>query len=309
MPRLTNPFTWAAELIDSGFSVQQALRKVYEFWANGDLGSDEAEDGQVLVADGSGGTTWETKISQVVLSAYDAEPARASETNLHGGLLSLGTGDGLDSGTPINITKGTGKILIVVNAGGDFDGGLTITGTSVDRETGATTGSDTDDIVVDALSTDTSDTDGNGNDRHAFSGAYISSKWFTGAVQITTADLTLTDVDTYHVSFEQFNDNPSYTIQTFDMNVLTAHVNAEIDAYLYSLVVTGSKCVIAREASLNVGTDGEPAIANQYWRLRRGNIGKVMNGSKDGIWVDVFYSNSPAYVEDATIKVWADMEI
>jgi len=284
-------------------------REYLETVTASDIDSESSTDGQVLVSDGAGGAAWETKISQVVLSAYDAEPARASETNLHGGLLSLGTGDGLDSGTPINITKGTGKILIVVNAGGDFDGGLTITGTSVDRETGDTTGSDTDDIVVDALSTDTSDTDGNGNDRHAFSGAYISSKWFTGTVQITTADLTLTDVDTYHVSFEQWNDNPAYTIQTFDMNVLTAHVNAEIDAYLYSLVVTGSKCVIAREASLNVGTDGETAIANQYWRLRRGNIGKVMDGSKDGIWVDVFYSNSPAYVEDATIKVWADMEI
>ena len=309
MSRLTNPFTWAAELIDSGFSVSEALRRVYGFWADGDLGSDSATDGQVLVADGSGGTTWETKISQVVLSSYDAEPARAAESNLHGGLLALGTGDGLDSGTPIDITKGTGKILIVINAGSDFAGGLTITGSTVNRETGVVTGSDTDDIVVDALSTDTSDTDGNGNTRHAFSGAYISSKWFTGAVQITTADLTLTDVDTYHVSFEQFNDNPSYTVQTFDMNVLTAHVNAEIDAYLYSLVVTGSKCEIVREASLNVGTDGEAALANQYWRLRRGNIGKVMDGSKDGIWVDAFYSNSPSYVEDATIKVWADMPI
>jgi len=28
LPRLTNPFTWAAELIDNGYSVQQALRKV-----------------------------------------------------------------------------------------------------------------------------------------------------------------------------------------------------------------------------------------------------------------------------------------
>ena len=33
MPRLTNPFTWAAELIDKGFSVQDALRKVdVPFW-------------------------------------------------------------------------------------------------------------------------------------------------------------------------------------------------------------------------------------------------------------------------------------
>jgi len=34
LSKFTNPFTWAAELIDSGFSVQQALRRVYEFWAD-----------------------------------------------------------------------------------------------------------------------------------------------------------------------------------------------------------------------------------------------------------------------------------
>ena len=309
MARLTNPFAWAAELFDHNYSFPQALRKVAEFWENGDLGSNSATDGQVLEADGSGGTTWVTKFSQVPLTTYDAEPARASETNLHGGLLSLSTASALDSGTPINITKGTGKIMLIVNAGSDLVGGLTITGSTVDRETGVVTGSDTDDIVVDALSVDATTTDGNGNLRHEFSDAYISSKWFTGAVQITTADLTLTDVDVYHVSFEQFNDNPSYTLQTFDMNVLTTNANAEIDAYLYALVVTGSKCAITREASLNVGTDGETAIANQYWRLRRGNIAKAMNGSSDGIWIDVFYSNSPSYVEDATIKVWADMPV
>ena len=34
---------------------------------------------------------------QLVLSAYDAEPARAQETNLHGGLLSLSTADAVDT--------------------------------------------------------------------------------------------------------------------------------------------------------------------------------------------------------------------
>ena len=250
-----------------------------------------------------------TKISQCALSTYDAEPARAAESNLHGGLLSLATAQVLNSGSPINVTKGTGKVMIVVNAGSDFAGGLTITGTTVDRETGVTTGSDTNDIVVDALTTDTSDTDGNGHIRHAFSGAYISSNWFTGAIAISTADLTLTDVDVYHVSFEQFNDTPNYTIQTLDMSVYTTNVAAEIDVYLYALTVSGNKCEITREASLNVGTDGETALANQYWRLRRGDIGKVMEGASDGMWVDAHYSNSPSWVEDATIKVWADMVI
>lgn len=309
MPRLTNPFVHAAELIDKGDSVPDALRKVISYWVNGELGSDAATDGQVLVADGSGGTTWETKISECALSAYDAQPSRASETNLHGGLLSLATGQALNSGSPINITKGTGKILIVVNDSSP-SGGLTVTGTTIDREDGSSTPGNTNDIVIDTQTTDNSDTDGNGNTRHGFLNAYITSNWFTGSVAISTADLNLTDVDVYHVSFEQFNDTSSYTLQTFDANIITTNVNAEYDAYLYALTVSGSKVEITREASLNVGTDGETAIANQYWRLRRGNIGKVMEGNTDGIWVDVFYSNpAQAYVEDVTIKVWADLVI
>ena len=309
--RLFNPFVWAAELIDKTAGVTEALRSVRSKWDEGDLGSGSSILGQVLTSDGNGASTWETpkSYSQIALSAYDAEPARSAESNLHGGLLSLATGSALNSGSPINVTKGIGKLLISINAGSDFTGTITITGTSVDRETGATTPADTDSIDIDALTTDSSDTDGNGNVRHGFSDAYISSKWFTGSVTLSTADLTLTDVDVYHVSFEQFNDNANYTIETFDINVYTTNVSAEIDAYLYSLKVTGSKCTIIREADLNVGTNGETAIANRYWRLRKGNITKQMNGATDGIWVDVFYSNSPAYVEDCTIKVWADLVI
>ena len=127
MPRLTDPFTWAAELVDKGFSIQDALRKVRSYWDDGQLGSDAATDGQVLVADGSGGASWETKISQCALSSYDAQPARSAESNIHGGLLALSTADTLSSGSPINVTKGIGKLMFVVQAGTDVDGTLTIT--------------------------------------------------------------------------------------------------------------------------------------------------------------------------------------
>lgn len=249
---------------------------------------------------------YETQPPQVALTAYDAEPARSSETNLHGGLLALGTADPLDTvPTNITFTKGIGKILIVVNAGTDLVGGITVTGTTVDRETGAETGADTDDIVVNGLTVDSTTTDGNGNTVHGFSNAYITSKWFRGSVTISTADLTLTDVDTYHVSFEQVNDLPYYDIETFDANIYTTNVLAEFDAYLYSLnVKSNNRVTIKNIAELHVGTNGATALANQYWRLRRGNIGKAMRGSTDGLWADVFYSSSPAWVEDATIKVW-----
>jgi hypothetical protein len=242
----------------------------------------------------------------VVLSMYDAEPSRGSETNWCGGMLSLATAQPLDSApTDLAVTKGIGKLLIIVNAGSDISGSITITGESIDRETGASTPADTDSITVDTLTTDTSDTDTNGNIRHAFTNAYISSKWFTGSVTLSTTDLTLTDVDVFHISFEQFNDQPNIVLDTFDANLYTLNVNAEFDAYLFSVHVTGSKATIERHADLNIGADGETAIVNKYWRLRRGNLNDAIDGTTDGVWVDVHYSNSPSYIEDVTIKLWA----
>ena len=244
------------------------------------------------------------------LETYDAEPARSSETNLHGGFLSLATAQPLDSvPTDLVVTKGIGKVMIVVNAGSDLAGDITVTGESIDRDTGASTLADTDTITVDATTTDGSDTDSNGNIRHSFTGAYITSKWFTGTVTLSTADLTLTDVDVYHVSFEQFNDSPNITLNTFDANLFTTNTSAEFDAYLYCLEATGDKCDISRCSSLNVGADGETAIANKYWRLRRGGLAQALDGTTDGVWVDVHYSNSPAYIEDVNIKVWASKVI
>ena len=243
---------------------------------------------------------------QLVLSAYDAEPARAQETNLHGGLLSLSTADAVDTvPTTYNVSKGIGKILFVVNAGTDLSGTLTVSGTVVDRETGAS-GADTDDVIINGLTVDTTTTDGNGNTVHGYKNAYITSKWFHGTVTMSTSDLTISDIDTYHVSFEQFNDVPYVMVQTLDVNAWIDNTAAEFDCYLYALTVSGSVCSITNEASLHVGTNGFASIANRYERLRRGNIGKALVTSHDGVWVDVFYSNPIPYVEDVTIKVWAD---
>lgn len=262
----------------------------------------------ILKTDGLGQSSFVTPTShtQLSFSMYDAEPARGSETSLDGAFISLATAQPLNSvPTDVVVSKGIGKLVVVVNAGSDLAGDITVTGTSVDRDTGATTGADTDTLTVDALTTDDSDTDTNTNIRHAFTGAYITSKWFTGSVTLSTVNLTLTDIDVYHVSFEQFDDTANITLDTFDANILTTNVNAEFDAYIYALMVIGDKCNITREASLNVGADGETAIADRYWRLRRGNIAKTIDGTTDGTWVDVHYANSPAYVEDVSIKVWA----
>lgn len=241
----------------------------------------------------------------IPFTIYDAEPARAAESNVHGGLLSLATGQPLTS-APVNIvvTKGIGKVLIVVNDATPGTGTITLTGTTVDRETGATTGADTDDMPVDTQTTDGSTTDANGNTVHSFSNAYISSKWFEGTVTASTADLTLANVDVYHVSFEQCNDTERFVIETLDMNVFTASTSAEIDVYLYTLQVVGSKCTISNLADMHIGLGGRTALANRYERLRRGNLDFEMFGAKDGFWVDAHYSNSPSWVEDVTLKVW-----
>ena len=248
----------------------------------------------------------------ISFETFDATPARNTEANLHGGLLLLGSGV-LGPATPANdlvVTKGIGKVLIVVNAGTDLAGTITISGTVVNRETGAS-GADTDVITVDAVTTDTSSTGGKAGGAviHGLSGAYISSKWFQGTVTLSTSTLNLSDVDVYHVSFDQFNDQSNITLDTFDANLFTTNAAAEFDAYLYSLEVTGSKATVAVQASLHVGTDGLTAIANKYWRLRRGNIAKALDGATDGIWVDVWYLNvGNTYCQDVNIKIWATQE-
>jgi hypothetical protein len=246
----------------------------------------------------------------VSLETYDPSPARGGESDLHGGLQILASAQPLDTvPTNIVVTKGTGKVVVSVNAGSDIVGDITVTGTTVDRNTGTTTPADTDTISVDALTVNTSTTDSNGNTKYSGTNIYITSKWFTGSVTLSTANLTLTDVDVYHLSFEQFNDSPNITVETFDQSLYTTNVAAEFDSYLQSIEVTGDKATVELLAELHIGADGETAIANKYWRLRRGNINKSLDGTTDGVWVVTHYSNSPAYVEDVNTKVWASKQL
>ncbi len=246
----------------------------------------------------------------IVLSYNDSEPARGSETNWNGGLLELDNAAAVNSGAPfVMSSKGSGKVIIVINAGGDLIGDITLTGTSVNRNTKVQTADDTSVITLNGTSTDTSAPDLNGNVVHGFDDAYISDKWFTGVVTITTADTAVTDMDIFHASFEQFNDRDDITLNTFDGNIFTTNVNAEFDAYLYDIHVTGSMCEIEMDAELHVGSVGgalaQASLAGKYYRLRQGPLNEAIDGTTDGIWVDIHYSNDPAYVEDVTLKVWA----
>ena len=266
----------------------------------------------VLKTDGAGTAAWATPTIEVPIniSMFDAVPARGTESNWNGGLLSLDTGAAVNSGAPfVMTTKGSGKIIVVINAGGDMVGDITLTGTSVDRNTKAQTGSDTSVITLTGVTTDGSTTDANGNVVHIFTKAYITDKWFTGVVTITTADTAITDMDIFHVSFEQFNDAPNIVINTLDANIFVSGASAEFDCYLHTLHVTGDEVDVHNEAELHVGTVGgataQAALANKYFRLRQGNLNEALDGTTDGFWVDVQYKGTPIAVEDVTIKVWA----
>ena len=276
------------------------------------LPSADGDLGDIIRTDGNGALAIVTPtiMVPVAISMFDAVPSRGTESNWNGGLLELDNAAAVNSGAPFNIsTKGSGKILIVVNAGGDLAGDITLTGTSVDRDTMTQTASDTSVITINGTTTDNTTTDANSNVVHKFTKAYISDKWFTGVVQITTADVAITDMDIFHVSFEQFNDQTGITLNTLDVNLFTTNVAAEFDCYLFDLHVTGDECDVENHAELHVGAVGgakaQTALANEYFRLRQGNINQLLDGSTDGIWLDVHYSNSPVYVEDVTIKVWA----
>lgn len=231
---------------------------------------------------------------------------RFLERNVHGGLASLATGQALDSvPTDLNVTVGTGKVFIAINAGSDLTGTITVTGTTVNRETGAETGADTENLSVGGLlTTDNSDTDADGNTRHAFLAMYVTSKWFKGAVVLSTANLTLTDVDVYQCSFEQMNDWSSFELDTLDINAYATNASAWLYAYLYSIQPYGTnQANIARESSLDL--PAAEVTANKWYRLRRGNIGVTLDGSTDGFFVDLHVGpNNQQYWEDLTMKVW-----
>lgn len=250
--------------------------------------------------EGKGFKTFAQGHSIVAMSTYESEAAKNAIQNVHGGFTNLASAQALNSGASPSVTAGIGKLVIVVDSGSDFNGTIRLTGDTVDRETGAVTSGDTDDIAIDSLTTDSSTTSVHLNTIHGYTDAYISSKWFTGSVTISTSDVDVT-IDVWQCSFEQVNDSPQFVLDTFDISFLAGAGSPDLDAHLYSVDVTGSKVNITAEATLEV--DG--GTASKPYRLRKGDIGKVLSGSSDGFFVELFGNNSPSYIENVSMKVWA----
>lgn len=244
----------------------------------------------------------------ICFAIYIEQNQRGVDENIHGSFDSNVIGDTLASGDSIVYTKGRGKIYFVINAGVDTLGTLTVTGTSVDRNTGIETGSDTEDIVIDGVSTDNSSTDGNGNVTHVFVDGYLSSKWWDGVLTISTADLDISDIDIYHVSFEQVNDLSNITLRTFDINVKPTNTSAFLNAHLYLIEkTTGHKADISLVRNLELLATN--VTADESYRLRYGGIDQVFDGTGDGIWIELHFGPpAQTYISDFSMKLWFDIQ-
>ena len=243
----------------------------------------------------------------VILPFTFPENAKTDQDSLHGGLRQTGSQSGivLNSGQTITDTIGISKIFLLINAGTDLAGDITITGTSVDRNTGVETASDTDIIPITALSTDSSTTDANGNPVYSIVGGYISSKWFKGAITLSTTDVDLTDIDIYQVAFDQFNDSESITVNTLDATYITENTTCELDCYLYAVEVSGSVCDITLLATLT----HETGQSINFYRKRIGHISKELDGTKEGVFVDLYtLPASQTYFSGVSLNVWATKE-
>lgn len=244
---------------------------------------------------------------RLTLTNYVDEATRGKEIAQFGGMEVILSGGSFSTGTPETATNGCGKLVFVINAGSDLVGDMTITGDTVDRNTGVITLGDTEVVTLDGATTDGSDTDAQGNIRHELSSAYITDKWFQGAVSISTTEVDVSDFDLYNVAFHQFGDTPlSIELNMFDITGLPTNTAAWLFAYIYTLEQMNGTCEIARCGSIEI-LAADIDAADVHYRRKIGEIGKTLNPATDGIWVDIYAGPfNQTYWEDiSTIVIYS----
>jgi hypothetical protein len=196
-------------------------------------------------------------------------------------------------------------MIIVVNAGTDLAGDITVTGTQIDRDTGVETPAQVSTITIDALTVDTSGDDVNGFEFHDFQHAYITDAWFSGSADIVVSqgDTVLTDIDIYQCSFEQFNDAKYIELTTADMTYLVLSTSP-MSAYIYTVEVTGDVVNMTMQGS-HVQTAAQQ-VAGRSYRIRRGQMGIEMDGRTDGIFVQLHMAGINKF-RDVGIKIWGNV--
>lgn len=242
------------------------------------------------------------------LNTFIQSNTRFQAINIWGDFLQLSSGDPLDSLSSVFVTNGISKLVIVVNAGSDMVGNITINGTSVNRDTGATSGADSETVVINGATTDNTAPDAGGYTQWDLTNAYITDKWWTGAISLdydAGAPLTITDLDVYSCMFHQFNDQPNIRVTGFDINAMATNTNAAIFAHMYSVKpTTGNFVDIVSESDIELDT---PSIsAGVYYRLRRADTGGLplsIDGTTQGVFCNMNLERN------AQIGDWIDMSI
>lgn len=250
---------------------------------------------------------------QIPLTIYDARNIRNNEQNIFGGIHTHSDGESLVNGSPIIFESGTGRVMLIVNAGTDTSGVITVTGDTVDRISGVVTVDDTEEITVAGLSVDTSSVDGDGNVIHELSNCPLTEKWFTGAtVTLSTATtgaggVDLSDVDVKHLSYNQMNDQAGLTLLTLDAYLHTTNNSAEFHVHLYTVKAENGTVAISHVAGIDI--DGGDALAEEHWRLRKANLAVPLDGSDgEGFFFDQFIGpTGTQYIDDGMVILWVNV--
>lgn len=274
---------------------------------------------EIALAIKATGQTVKTSISQLISGGVGISvvkhPVNISFTfplnnktaldSLHGTLLVNNSEDGiaLNNSTPIVGEGGQSRVFAKVIAGTDLVGTMTITGTSVDRNTGVETEDDTEDIAINGLTVDTSSDDSNGNPVYGFENAYISAKWWRGTLTFSTTDLDISNIVFAQIGYEQFADSPNIQLTSFDTTYITANTNAVMDMYLYSVEVVGSTAKITKVAQHNQATGRNIG----HYRHKR-TLTASLDGTTDGVFIDLFLKpDNLQYFSSFVTKVWAEI--
>ena len=265
----------------------------------------------IPVVDTSEGQTKKIAISELdaryhMLTLLDFTTDQNSKNDvhgLHGGLNHTIIGDTLANGDSINMTTGISRILLALLVGADFVGSITVTGTTVDRDTGVETPADSEVLTIDALTTDASAVDSAGETVHDLIGAYATTKRFKGAVVISTLDVNISNIDIYQMSFEQFDSHSNITIKSFDIQFDVTNATAFFTGHLYTIIVAEGKTTVASIADLELlAADSNTS----FYRLRRGKLDILIDGTTSGVFMDLFFKpDNQTYFDSIACKVWA----
>lgn len=243
----------------------------------------------------------------ISMNTYVDKPVRGKVLNQFGGFTATLMGGTLASGSPQAFDIGIGNVTIVLLAGADFTGSMTITGVSVDLLTGTETPGDTEVIAVDELSTDTSDTDAQGNPRHGITSVYISEKYFKDGCVLSTTDLNISDLDIYSIVYKQFIEREHVAIQGMDITALSTSSSAWFYGYFYACrQVLLRKYDIIR--SINFELPLGSVAADTHYSNRRDGLNMAIDARYDGGWLELYFGPlNQTYWEDINVKIWADV--